>query len=77
MDDIIEQSELEYIVGYKSPKRIVNWLETNNIPYLISATGKPLVHRNALAYRMGAPTDIKPIENVKLDFSNKKGFKSQ
>lgn len=76
MDDIYTQSELEQIVGVKSSKKIVNWLSANRIPYLLNGAGKPLVHRQALAYTMGAPTLHKPIDKpIGLDFSNRKGFK--
>lgn len=76
MDEIYTQFELEQIVGLKSSKKIVNWLTTNRIPYLLNAAGKPLVHRQALAFSMGAPVENKPINKpMELDFSNRKGFK--
>lgn len=53
--DIFTQAELEIIVGYKSKKRIIKWLEKHRIPFLIAANGRPLVNKQALASMMGAP----------------------
>lgn len=74
MNEILSQQELVNLTGYKTNKRILNWLIINRIPFLISGDGRPLVNRNALAYLMGAPTP-KPdnASAIELDF-NHEGF---
>lgn len=72
MNEILSQTELMSLTGYRSNKRIITWLEKNRIPFLRSGEGKPLVNRQALAFLMGAPVNEK--RSVELDF-NQKGFK--
>lgn len=64
--DIFTQAELEIIVGYKSKKRIIKWLEKHRIPFLIAANGRPLVNKQALAHVMGGSTENK--RDIELNF---------
>lgn len=74
MNEILSHRELEHLTGYKSNKRILNWLVINRIPYLISGDGRPMVNRDALAYRMGSPTaKAESNQIIGLDF-NQPGF---
>ena len=73
MNEILSNKELQSLTGYKSNKRIINWLNNNRIPFLCSGEGRPLVNRQALAYLMGAPVDNK--RSVELNF-DQDGFKT-
>jgi hypothetical protein len=75
MNEILSHNELQSLTGYKSNKRIIKWLNSNRIPFLCSGEGRPLVHRQALAYLMGAPVNEPAKEMpIELDFEHK-GFK--
>lgn len=65
--EIYSQVELEIIIGCRSKKRIIAWLERNRIPFLIAANGRPLVNKQALAYLMGAP-NTEDSKDIKLNF---------
>lgn len=73
MSDILAKKELEQLAGYKSNSRICSWLLKNRIPYILSGEGRPLVNRQALAYKMGAPVD-RPIKTIDVNFADQKGF---
>jgi len=72
MDEILSKRDLIFISGFKSNKKIQDWLIKNRIPHILSGEGLPLVNRQALAHIMGAPTD-NPIPKVDLNF-DQKGF---
>lgn len=75
MNEILSQNELQSLTGYKTNKRIINWLNQNRIPFLCSGEGRPLVNRQALAFLMGAPT-TKPLDTVASEPNfDLKGFK--
>ena len=72
MNEILTRNELQDLTGYQAPRKIIEWLKKNRIPYMLSGSGLPKVNRNALAYIMGAPVD-KPKKIIDRDY-DKEGF---
>lgn len=65
MDNIVTFKELQEISGYKIASKIRQWLQNNHIPFILSRNAHPLVDRNALAYKMGAPTVVTKETKIK------------
>lgn len=51
----VTSTELADLTGRKLKSHQADWLRTNGIPFVLSATGHPRVARIALLARMGAP----------------------
>lgn len=73
VDELLSRIELQDLTGYSSKKRIIEWLQANRIPFMISGSGLPRVNRQALAYLMGAPVAEEPKKPLELNFDHE-GF---
>lgn len=68
-DEIYSLDELRELSDRKQLKKIVAWLDSNNIPYISTPSGIPRVHRTALANRMGVSVEPKTESGTSPDMS--------
>jgi len=65
--DLLSDKEIIELTGYKKASLQIDWLKKNKIPFLIAKTNCPKVHKDALAFRMGAP-----VQNSNVLFNSQK-----
>jgi len=53
--DLLNTDEMIELTGYSKASSQIGWLKKNKVPFLIAKTNYPKVHKDALAFRMGAP----------------------
>ena len=56
----LTKQDIQTISGAKMRKKIIPWLRSNGIPYIMDATGWPLVAESVLQAKLGAPTKKEP-----------------
>jgi len=52
-NDILEQQDLFDIAGCRRQSKLIDWLGTNNIPFLRNASNQVIVHRKAIESGLG------------------------
>ena len=73
VSDILNEDELCSIADAWHRRKLAAWLDKNQIPYVLAASGWPRVHRKALEQAMGVRNESivtgKPVE---FDFGSLK-----
>ena len=56
----LTKQDIQTISGAKMRKKIIPWLRSNGIPYIMDATGWPLVAESVLQAKLGATVKKEP-----------------
>lgn len=51
----VSHHELIELTGYKTHSAQARWLTENDFHFVTNVTGRPIVHRGHLAFKMGVP----------------------
>jgi hypothetical protein len=62
-DDIIYDDDLCKIAGAGTRVSLIEWLQDNNVPFILARSGWPRVHRKALEHAMGV--SVRPEAKIK------------
>lgn len=56
----LHKKELKALIGASQRAKISAWLKKNGIPYMIDATGWPVVSESVILSKLGQPTKKEP-----------------
>jgi len=56
----LHKKELKALIGASQREKIIPWLKQNRIPYLIDATGWPVVSEAVILSKLGQATKKEP-----------------
>lgn len=56
----LTKEDIQTISGAKTRKKIIPWLRSSGIPYIMDATGWPLVAESVLQAKLGVPIKKEP-----------------
>ncbi len=69
IQDILTQVDLCPIAGHWSRDKLKVWLQENHIPFIISKSGWPRVHRKALERAMGVTERVETEQAGSVEFN--------
>lgn len=54
----VSHDEMIELTGYKNHSAQARWLDDNDFHFVLNISGRPMVHRAHLAFRMGVPMAV-------------------